>query len=318
MDFSSRINERKAFSANKNPNNNNNNRQNNNFNNNKNNNDDNKNRYSFKNSSNNRFNNNNDNNIKNRFERNIEIDEKNNVSNEFNDEFVQSDDLKYELELESEMLQRIRDERIANERHQKIQKFGAIVFISLCIYIVFLIYGTINTDYVYDEKGEVVPLIVTVDEIKEIKNFDKVVLQYRQARAIYERVLQLDYRIAAGVEDPILVAPEYEKVLDDISSLAIQLGAVESAPEYNQSIEMLLSWVQNDIAIYCQDMSAAIAQNDMERANRAIQYKQLAYENFSQITKNLATLGSQVNGADISDIVEWSPEQYIRDSVGAV
>ena len=37
----------------------------------------------------------------------------------------------------------------------------------LCVYLVFLIYGVLNTEYTYDERGDIVPVILTVEGIRE-------------------------------------------------------------------------------------------------------------------------------------------------------
>jgi len=205
-----------------------------------------------------------------------------------------------------------------NERRKSVFIRTVRIFLVLCsIYLAFLIYGVINTDYVYDDTGRVVPLVMNYNQIKELDSFNKLALQYRQARLLYEQVLVLDYRIAAGIEDPLTIAPEYEKMLSSIEPLAIQLSALEVPPEYTQTKNMLLTWTQTDIAIYCQNMSKAISQNSEEHATNALQGRSVVYQDFSVVTQNLISLGSLVDGVDMNDILEWSPEKYIQDTLGA-
>lgn len=195
-------------------------------------------------------------------------------------------------------------------------KATQIVLVLLCAYFIFLIYGVVNTEYVYDNTGYVVPLVLTVDEIRELDEFSTMQTQYLQARVLYEKVLVLDYRIAMGQEDPLLIAPEYEKLLEGVSSLSVQIGALTVPAQYTQPMDMLLSWVQNDIALYCQFISKAITQNSMADMNNALVEKDLMYTNFRQITQVVATLGSRIPNADISDITAWSPENYISQFTG--
>ena len=186
------------------------------------------------------------------------------------------------------------------------------------VYLVFLIYGVMNTEFTYDARGRSVPRIVSIDNIRENNDFTTMKTQYVQARALYERVLTFDYRLAMGAEDPLLIAPEYEKLLDDVSSLSVQVGAITPSAKYTQPMSMLLSWIQNDLALYCQYMSRAITQNNISDANKATSYKDIMYNNFMQITQVIATLGSDVEGADISDIVTWTPENYIFQAMGGM
>ena len=213
---------------------------------------------------------------------------------------------------------RARAERVSQKRRQIIGRIATIVIVVLCVYIVLLIYGALITEYVYDENGAVVPQIMSLEEIQDLEDFNTLASQYRQARTLYEEVLVVDYRVEAGQEDPLLVAPEYENILDEIEQLSIQLEAISLPSKYNQTLEMLTYWVQNDIAIYCQNRSRAISQNNSEYAANADEYESLMYSDFSLITSNIATIGNSVVGANITDIVEWSPENYVREAVGSV
>lgn len=211
---------------------------------------------------------------------------------------------------------RKRDRR--EKRRGIMRRVVSVMLIFCCLYLSFLIYGAINTEFVYDETGTIVPRAMTIESIEDLENYRKLAVQYRQARYLYEQVLVLDYRIAAGVEDTLSIAPEYEKMLDSVESLAIQLGALTVSSEYTQTLSMLTQWVEEDIAVYCQNMSRAISQNNEEYASNALEYKNRMYQDFSVITQNLLVLSETVEGADIEDIAAWSPEKYIQEAVGAV
>lgn len=226
---------------------------------------------------------------------------------------LSADDIAYEDEL-----LRVRKDRKRQEFQQKRNKIISIVMILACVYVVFLIYGAFNTQYVYDDNGNAVPQKLDVQQLKDIKEFGKIANQYRQARQIYEEVLILDYRVGAGIEDTTILGAEYEKELEAIETLTLQLGGVSVITEYSQLLTMLTSWVSTDIAVYCQNMSAAISYNNEDYMNQALEYKNISYNDFSLITKNLVTFGEQIDGADISDIVSWSPESYISQESGGI
>ena len=224
------------------------------------------------------------------------------------------------VSVEEELLaQDIRKEALKRRREhfcKYLMKAIQILLVLLCAYFIFLIYGVVNTEYVYDKQGYAVPLVLSVNEIRELDEFNTMQTQYLQARVLYEKVLVLDYRIAMGQEDPLLIAPEYEKLLEGVSSLSVQIGALTVPAQYTQPMDMLLSWVQNDIALYCQFISKALTQNSMADMNNALVEKDLMYTNFRQITQVVATLGSKVPNADIADISAWSPENYISQFTG--
>ena len=209
-----------------------------------------------------------------------------------------------------------REEKRLNRKNRFYRILQVFVVIS-CLYLAFLTYGAINTDFVYDATGKIVPHVMTVERIRQLDSYNRLLVQYRQARYLYEQVLTLDYRMAAEMEDPLTIAPEYEKLLTSVEPLAIQLKALEVPAEYTQVKNMLLAWTQNDIAIYCQSMSKAISQNSNEDAEKALQFKSLMYQDFSIITQNMITFGDQVADVDLKDVKGWSPETYIQDTFGA-
>ena len=229
-------------------------------------------------------------------------------------------DTRAEETLEEEMLSEETRRELEALRRKKIRatavRAGQILTAVLCVYLVFLIYGVLNTEYTYDERGDIVPVILTVEGIRETEEFRTMSTQYVQARTLYEKVLLLDYRLGAGAEDPLLIAPEYEKLLEEISSLSVQIGAVTVPAKYVQPMNMLLSWVQNDIALYCQFISRAISQNSVMDMNQALGYRETMYGNFRQITQVVAALASQVSGADTADLMTWSPEGYLEQYTG--
>lgn len=224
--------------------------------------------------------------------------------------------MEMELEMQDELASR--KERAAEQRHQLWVQFSTIALIIGCVYLIFLIYGTLNTQYVYNDEGHIVPQRMTVQKIQALEEFDTIATEYLQARLLYEEVLTLDYRIGAGIEDPLLIAPEYEAMLNRINDLIIQTQAVTVSSQYAQVHEMLQTWIKTEISVYCQNMSTAIAQNNATAASHALEYKQYMYNDFSTITANLTALGSVVDGADIGEIANWSPESYVSEHIGAL
>lgn len=185
----------------------------------------------------------------------------------------------------------------------------------LCVYLLFLIYGVVCTNYHYTDKGNIEPQILSVTDIRESKKFDVILVQYENCRVLYEKILMLDYRLGQGIEDPLVLAPEYEKMLDEIETLSIKLNALDSDTKYDQIKYMISSWIQNDAAIYLQKMSSAISQNNSEDASIALSYQTAMYNNFSLITENLVAMGDAIEGVNVTDIKNWSPEKYIDSEI---
>lgn len=204
------------------------------------------------------------------------------------------------------------------KRSKIVNKIVSIVLIFGCVYIIFLMYGLVNTQYIYDKNGQIVPQKRTIEQIRKEHEYNSMLSQYVQARTLYEEILRLDYRIAAGVEEQKLVAPEYEEVLEDVEKLLIQIQALDVSTNYSQVKAMLNQWVQTDVAVYCQRMSQAISLNNSEYAEQALEYRTIVYNNFSIITENMVTIGSGVEGMNLDTITNWSPEKFVQENLGAI
>lgn len=200
-------------------------------------------------------------------------------------------------------------------KQKRWKKTKIIFMVMLCLYLIFLIYGVTVTDYQYNQLGKVEATKLSVSDIRNLKEYNNYLQYYQAARLLYERCLTLDYRMAQGQEDPKVIAPEYDDMLEEISSLTVKIDAASFSSKYTQLKTMLLSWVKTDIAVYCQNMSASISQNNETKAQNALAGRENMYQNFSKITANLIALGSDINGAHVQKIKEWSPEGYVEKNV---
>ena len=196
--------------------------------------------------------------------------------------------------------------------HTRIINF---ILIAGCIYLLVLIFGAAVTKYQYNSDGKAVPEKMSVDDIRQKHNFDTILTQYEYCRSLYEKTLLLDYRVAQGQEDTLEIAPEYEALLDDVQNLSVKTDAISVDTKYDQVKSMMVNWIKNDIAVYLQNMSAAISENNTEKANNALQDKDRVYDDFSLITQNIVALGSSISGADLTDIKSWTPEDYVDQEI---
>lgn len=212
------------------------------------------------------------------------------------------------------------EENFVYEKKRKkiFRRISMVLLTAACSYLVVLIYGSFITEFYYDDKGEVAPVVMSVSDISDKNEYNSIVGMYLQTRSLYETLLTLDYRMAAGTEDSMSIAPEYEATLDTVSALTTQIDAAVINSKYTQIKNMLLTWVQTHAAAYCQYMSAAITQNDSNAANEAIAARQVLNDNFQLITQNIVTLGGEIKGYDLTDIENWSPDGFVQQTIEGV
>ena len=188
----------------------------------------------------------------------------------------------------------------------------------MCVYMLFLIYGVMVTTYDYDENGNVSAQILSQEDIIHQNEYSDLMSYYIEARNIYEKILILNYRYDQGQEDALDLVPEYETLLEDVNKLIVQLKAVTTSKQYSPAYALLISWVDTDIASFLQEISAAISQNNAEHMQNAINDKTRIYNDCHQLTANMISLGEHVKGVSITDLKEWSPEEYLKKEMGDV
>lgn len=235
---------------------------------------------------------------------------------EKNEPPVYEDDLKDLNDLQDLMSEE--SHMVDEKRMRRRNRIGQAILTVACTYLVVLIYGAVITEYRYNDVGTVEPIVLTVSDISNKNEYNNILGIYLQSRALYEKILTFDYRVAAGTEDTMSIAPEYESILDTVSSLATQIEASTTLSKYNQVKGMLLTWVKTHIAAYCQFMSTAITQNDANAANEAIAAREVVNSTFQVITQNVLTLGEDINGIDLTEIMDWSPDGYIQKTIEGV
>lgn len=225
----------------------------------------------------------------------------------------------WENDLEIKELETAYKEESAEKRYRRLTQGVNLLIILLCIYTGFLIFGVAVTQYHYSDNGTIEAQKLSVSDIREKKEYEKILAQYINLRTIYQSVLLLDYQYDQNADEHMTIATEYEKILDDILKASTQIKALDIDSKYVQLQSMMLSWVdsQNEQSIYtyCKLMSAGITENNDDAVNQAIQIENFVDDNFTQITSNFVTLGENINGTDLVDIKEWSPEKYINEKI---
>ena len=238
-----------------------------------------------------------------------------NISPKSDNMFERSLGLDSEEELVLSSLDEARKEEQSIRKHKKRTKIISIAMVTLCVYVIYLIYGVFCTTYQYDENGKIIPVTLTVKEIDAVKDYNEILVQYEDCRVLYEKVLQLDYRLGQGVEDPLTLAPEYEELLDEVNTLTVKTEALEVDMRYATIKSMLVTWVKTDTAVYLQKISSGISKNNSDDAATAVEYKNIMYNDFSVITQNMITIGKGIKGANINGLKKWSPEGYIDEFI---
>ena len=180
-----------------------------------------------------------------------------------------------------------------------------VLFIIGTIYFCFLTFGVWSTSYHYDDNGKIVAQSMSYEDIVEKKSFEMLITQYMECRNLYEKVLNIDKQLADGKVQPFTLAPNYEAIVTEAETLYTKTEALSIDVQYEQIRTMYLTWLKDNLATYCKNMSTAISQNNKEVAQTALYNREKTYSDFSLITQNIIAMGEIIPGIDLVNIKEW-------------
>lgn len=187
----------------------------------------------------------------------------------------------------------------------------SIIFAIIIGYICFLIYGVVNSDFVTNEAGVSMPVAKTNREVKEMEEYKLVKSYYIRAQKQYKKILDIDIELSQNPNTSKLIATKYEKELAFFDAFITDLQAIKVGDEYTIVLDQLISWCSNDICVYLQNMSAALSQNNQEKASNALEDRGRTIVDFNTISENLTAIGNSIKGADTIEM-DFNPEEYTK------
>lgn len=211
---------------------------------------------------------------------------------------------------------RSRDELARVNKKRKQAKLKSIltqgIAIVLCVYMIFLIYGLACTNYVASPQGGLKPEILSIEELRVLKEYNLVASYYMRSRILYEEILSLDYRLAIAPEESLTLAMNYTKLLEVVDKIAVDLKGAEYDSMYTALYSQLFDWTATECGLYLQKIAIALTNNDQQAAGEAIILRDAMMKDYATITANIATLAQGTRGADAAAICNWSPEDYFQ------
>lgn len=191
------------------------------------------------------------------------------------------------------------------------------VLITMCVYMVFLIYGVFNTDFKYGDTGEVESVVLSVEDLAERARYSVVLDLYYKCRNEYQEILKLDWMLVQGTVDNKSLAPKYEIASGKCATLRNQIQGADIDVKYYQIGSLLDSWASS-ACDYCEFTAIALTANNSEAEYSAVEARENTSSLFYDISQNMVILGQDLNGVDTADIYNWDPEAYVRKEMTGV
>lgn len=222
------------------------------------------------------------------------------------DNFIQAEETKQEAVIDTTLSpEPLKKTQFIKKKREQNEKIADILFIIGTIYFCFLTFGVWTTSYHYNQEGKIAAQAMTYEDIVQKKSFEVLMNQYIECRDLYEKVLGIDKQLAGGNVQPFTLAPSYEAIVTEAETLYTKTEALSIDVQYEQIRTMYLTWLKEDLATYCKNMSTAISQNNETTAETALANRKNTYNDFSLITQNIIAMGETIPGIDLVNIRKW-------------
>ena len=99
--------------------------------------------------------------------------------------------------------------------------------------------------------------VQNVNDLTNLEEYRSISAYYLRARTIYEKVLNLDHELALHPDESLMIAMDYNAMLDEVEKLTIDISAAKFSTKYETIHKQLQLWVQTDMALYLQNISSA-------------------------------------------------------------
>jgi len=233
------------------------------------------------------------------------------ASHEHGDLDMMPDPATYDQVLEQESLESVQRGEKMRRIKRGCSQVITVLLVILSVYLTFLIYGVSQTNYIYDNNGQIQPEILSTEDKAILAEYESLSQYYLRERILYEKTLSLDYRLSLEPDNALTIAMEYQGLLEEVAKLTVDINAADFSTAYEGVKAQLLTWVKTDIAVYLQNMSGALTNNDGDKAQKALISRDVMYNDFQTITSNLANLCHNTKGARNGNIFTWSPEAFV-------
>lgn len=180
------------------------------------------------------------------------------------------------------------EEYKSSDKSRKIKK----ILIGLGIYLAFLTLGICSTSFTVNELGHKEAQIVTVTLREERRYYDLLAKEYNYMAQMIEDIKKLDQRFLNGewTENAFALAAEYEDLLPTIDIRLPRVKALEVPQKYNVIKTAMVNLYKDDIALYLQNMSKALATNNATALKNAVSWSQEISIHLRQLQNNLSEL----------------------------
>ncbi len=179
------------------------------------------------------------------------------------------------------------------------------LLITLCLYLVFVLFGMLITDYYIDENGYRQPIEANFAYLEQREDYRELKKQYDQICDLMVDITVIDIHFANKDYTDMEAVTYYTKILNErVDILIPKITALELGEEQavvQQTMETLLS---NDCAVYLQKIVEGLRAGNADTVKTALVWRDKAFSSFEILRGDMSNLARRVK-ADYRSIDDW-------------
>ena len=180
-----------------------------------------------------------------------------------------------------------------------------ILIIAGILYVLILSFGIATTRYYTDESGNRKAYQVNFANLKAEDDYRELVGKFKEIRSLLVDITIVDIHVANGELGNYEAATQYTALLNDrLDVLIPKISALNVQDEQTALQEEMESILSYDLALYLQNMAAALKTGDNNTVAKALSYRDKAFATYELINKDMKVLSEKLKMGD-GDFFEW-------------
>lgn len=191
------------------------------------------------------------------------------------------------------------EEEPASEEERSLL-FSTKVVLFIIAYIFFLAIGIFSTSFITDPvTGKREAQVVTVQLHEERKSYELLKEQYMILYELLKKTQEIDSEFfASGSSQPFAYATKYESLLPIIDRNIPRAKGLPVDSKYRTLQNQVVNLYVNDLSIYLQKMSTALAQRDETAFKEGLSWREKTILDYQQLKENMKVFARLVKIED--------------------
>lgn len=190
------------------------------------------------------------------------------------------------------------------------------LLIVICLYVAFVVFGMLCTEYYIDDNGYRQPIEVNFSYLSEREDYRELKKQFDGISDLMVDITIIDIHLSNEEYTSMEAVTYYNKILNEQVDIMIpKITALELGQEQVVMQETMETLLSNDIAVYLQKMVEGLRTGNPDSIQTALVWRDKAFSSFEVLRTDMINLSKRVK-SDYRSIEEWNLNDAVLQKDG--